>query len=428
MDGTIGKNKLVTFVLVAVLSIGALFVLMPLLWMLLTAIKQSGQALKFEFIPRRVKLSDVGTVVVTGRTPDVEPSSGGSTGEVRVEGDTIMFTVSPRLGTQAVSALVWSSGKDPENDSGQELALNGPSLDGSFHGTLSALPTGRCTYRFRYRRRFATAVEDLYTLGNFKEILFNKDFPFGPQLEFPEKKSFFSYIQYGLGEILKFYFDWVMNFERESKFKPGFFINSVWVAFWSAFLTTLICTMGGYAFAKKEFMFRDTLFMVLLSAMMIPGMMFMVPQFALVSTFGWINKFAALIIPHLANVFGLFLMRQYIKTIPDSLFEAARLDGASEFQQFKMIVIPLSLPIIITLFLLTFLGQWSNFLWQLIVTTPESAIRTLPVGLALFKGQYAIRWESMMAGACFSIIPIALLFLFAQRFFIEGMTSGAVKE
>jgi len=110
------------------------------------------------------------------------------------------------------------------------------------------------------------------------------------------------------------------------------------------------------------------------------------------------------------------------------LFEAATIDGANEFQIFRIIIIPLAMPIIVTLFLLTFLGQWSNFLWQLIVNTPDSPCRTLPVSMALFKGQYAIAWERIMAGSCFSIVPIAILFLIAQRFFMEGMTGGAVKE
>ena len=186
--------------------------------------------------------------------------------------------------------------------------------------------------------------------------------------------------------------------------------------------------MGGYVFAKKDFYGKDILFGILMSSMMIPGMIFMVPQFAIVSALGWIDSYYGLVVPHLANVFGLFLLRQHIKTIPNSLLEAAFIDGASQFQIFRIIIIPLSFPIIATLFLLTFLGQWSNFLWQLIVTTPDSVYRTLPVGLALFQGQYATEWGKMMAGACFSIIPIAFLFLCAQQFFIEGMTSGAVKE
>ncbi len=162
--------------------------------------------------------------------------------------------------------------------------------------------------------------------------------------------------------------------------------------------------------------------------MMIPGMIFMVPQYAMVSKFGWINSYMGMVVPHLANVFGLYLLRQHISMIPNAFFEAAKIDGASEWQLFRYVVIPQSMPVMVTLFLMTFIGQWSNFLWQLIVNTPDSPYRTLPIGLALFKGQYAQSWEVIMAGACFSVIPIAFLFLLAQRFLIEGMTKGAIKE
>ncbi|MBK6427884.1 MAG: carbohydrate ABC transporter permease [Blastocatellia bacterium] len=190
----------------------------------------------------------------------------------------------------------------------------------------------------------------------------------------------------------------------------------------------ILCTFAGYAFAKKQFPGRDTIFYVLLASMLVPGLIFVVPQFALVSEFGWINTYQGMVLPHVANIFGLFLMRQYIETIPDSLLEAARIDGASEWQVFRIAIVPLAMPIIITLFLITFVSQWSNFLWQFITNTPDSPLRTLPVGLNLFKGQYDIKWELIMAGACFSIIPVAIIFALTQRYFIQGMTSGAVKE
>jgi multiple sugar transport system permease protein len=226
----------------------------------------------------------------------------------------------------------------------------------------------------------------LYTLDNFREVAQNPNFPF-----------------------LRFFF------------------NSLVVATSCGALVVVICTMGGYAFAKKDFYGKEILFKLLLASMLIPGMIYMIPQLTLVIQLGWINSWYGMVVPHLASVFGIFLMRQYIETIPDSLFEAARMDGANEVQVLRHVVFPLSMPVMITLFLLTFLFQWSNFLWQLVVNTPDSPLRTLPVGLALFKGQYAISWELMMAGACFSVLPIAVLFLCAQRFFIEGLTQGAVK-
>jgi multiple sugar transport system permease protein len=205
-----------------------------------------------------------------------------------------------------------------------------------------------------------------------------------------------------------------------------YFANSMIVAFTAAFLSTLFASLAAYSFAKRDFFMKRVLYMVFLSSMMIPGLMYMVPQFALVSKLGWINTYPAMIVPHLANVFGFLLMIQFIRTLPNSLFEAARIDGASEWKIFMRIVVPLSTPIIATLFLLSFQFHWNNFLWQLIVTTKE-AMYTVPVGLAMFRSAYEEQYALKMAASSISIIPIAIVFLFTQRFFIEGMTKGAVK-
>jgi multiple sugar transport system permease protein len=257
---------------------------------------------------------------------------------------------------------------------------------GAWSGTVTSA-AGQHEIVFELERSFATALGDIYTFRNFGEILFNPDFPF---------------------------------------FR--FFLNSLVVATLSGLITVAICTTAGYAFAKKRFAFKGALFYTLLASMLVPGLVFMVPQFALVSELGWINTYQGMVLPHVANVFGLFLMRQYIETIPNSLLEAARMDGANEWQVFRIAVVPSAMPIVVTLFLITFVSQWSNFLWQFITNTPDSPLRTLPVGLNLFKGQYDIKWELIMAGACFSIVPVAVIFLFAQRYFIQGMTTGAVKE
>ena len=233
----------------------------------------------------------------------------------------------------------------------------------------------------------AEAVGNLYTLDNFRAIVANPDF----------------------------------NFAR-------FFLNSLIVATSAAILTVLFTTMAGYAFAAKSFHFRDPLFNFLLASMLVPGMIYMVPQFSITLKLGWLNSYQGMVVPHLANVFGLFLLRQYIIQIPSDLFRAAEIDGASDMQVFFRIVTPVCLPIMLTLFLLVFVGQWSNFLWQLIVNTGDPSTMTLPVGLQQFRGQNATQWESIMAGACFSILPITVLFLALQRQFTQGLTAGAVKE
>jgi multiple sugar transport system permease protein len=205
-----------------------------------------------------------------------------------------------------------------------------------------------------------------------------------------------------------------------------YFLNSIIVATSAAFLATLFAALAAYAFAKKRFLFKRQLFLFLLASLMIPGMMYMVPQFAIISQMGLMNTYAAMVLPHLANVFGLFLMKQFMESIPSSLLDSSRIDGASELQVFRHIVVPLSLPVIATLFLLTFQFHWGNFLWQLIVTNKES-LYTVPVGLAMFRDAHEELVTLKMAGAAISIIPIGILFFFTQRLFIEGMTKGAVK-
>ncbi len=248
-------------------------------------------------------------------------------------------------------------------------------------------PADLSRYSFTVRRGLAERLDALYTTGNYQEVLQDDAFPFG-----------------------------------------SFFINSLVTAFGAALLTTLFCTLGGYAFATKEFPGKLLLFQLFTASMLVPGMIFMVPQFAVVTQLGWINSYWGMIVPHLANVFGLLFMTNYIRSVPKSLFEAARIDGSSEVQIIRHVLIPLSMPAMATLFTLTFMGQWSNFLWQLIVNTPDSAYRTLPVGLALFKGQYGLKVEAMMAAATFSVLPVTILFFFTQRQLIAGLTSGSVKE
>jgi len=206
-----------------------------------------------------------------------------------------------------------------------------------------------------------------------------------------------------------------------------YFLNSTVVAVSAGVFATLFASLAAYAFAFKNFVLKEKMYGLIIASMMVPGLMYVVPQFAIVNKLGWMNTFRAMVVPHLANVFGLFLLRQYMATIPRSLIDAARIDGANDFQIFGRIVVPLSLPIIATLFLLTFQFHWSNFLWQLIVTNKEE-LYTVPVGLAMFKQQHEELYTLKMAASAVSIVPISVIFVFAQRYFIEGITRGALKE
>jgi len=206
-----------------------------------------------------------------------------------------------------------------------------------------------------------------------------------------------------------------------------YFGNSVVVAVSAGALATAFATLAAYAFSFKNFVLKNKIFAVLLASMMVPGLMYVVPQFAIVKKLGWMNTYRAMVVPHLANVFGLFLLKQYMDSIPRSLVDAARIDGANDLQIWGRLVVPLSLPVIATLFLLTFQFHWSNFLWQLIVTNKES-LYTVPVGLAMFKQAHEELYTLKMAASAVSLVPISIIFVFAQRYFIEGVTQGAIKE
>ncbi|HHF52994.1 MAG TPA: carbohydrate ABC transporter permease [candidate division WOR-3 bacterium] len=205
-----------------------------------------------------------------------------------------------------------------------------------------------------------------------------------------------------------------------------FFLNSLIVALSSATVSTLFASLAAFAFAKKSFFMKEYLFWLFISSMMVPGLLYVIPQFLIVYKLGWINTYWGMIVPHLANVFGLFLITQFMREIPDSLLESARIDGASEFKIWWRIMVPLALPIVATVFLLNFQFHWSNFLWQLIVAQSEK-MYTVPVGLAMFKSAHEEAYTLEMAASSVSIVPISLLFIFAQRYFIEGITQGAVK-
>jgi len=205
-----------------------------------------------------------------------------------------------------------------------------------------------------------------------------------------------------------------------------YFLNSGIVSVTSAVFATFFAALAAYAFVFRDFRGKDKVFAIIVASMMVPGLMYVVPQFAIVKKLGWMNTYRAMVVPHLANAFGLFLLRQYMVGIPRSLVDAARIDGANDLQVFGRIVVPLTLPVIATLFLLTFQFHWSNFLWQLIVANRET-LYTVPVGLAMFKQQHEQLYTLKMAASAVSIIPISVIFIFAQKYFIEGVTRGALK-
>ena len=192
-------------------------------------------------------------------------------------------------------------------------------------------------------------------------------------------------------------------------------------------IALLVNSMAGYALAKLPFRGRDALLRVLLGALVIPAQVSMLPLFLLVKSLGLVNTYGGVIIPGMASIFGIVLIRQYALSIPESLLQAARIDGAGELRIYWSIVLPLCRPILVTLGMFTFMGTWNDFLWPLIVLTGQDR-QTLPVALANLAGEHVQDVELMMAGAVLTVLPIMIMFLALQRYYIEGIVSGSVKE
>ncbi|MFL2001221.1 MULTISPECIES: carbohydrate ABC transporter permease [unclassified Microbacterium] len=206
-----------------------------------------------------------------------------------------------------------------------------------------------------------------------------------------------------------------------------FFGNSVLVALFTVLGNLVFCSMVGYALAKMDFPGKRALFLVVMLTLMVPGVVTFVPLFVMVSSLGLVNSYAALILPFVTTPLGVFLMRQFMLGIPDSLLEAARIDGAGELRVFARIVMPLCGPPLATLGILTFLASWNNFLWPLVAAQSEG-MYTLPVALSLYStGQNATDYGLLLAGSVLVIAPIIVLFVFLQRYFIQGIASTGLK-
>ena len=205
-----------------------------------------------------------------------------------------------------------------------------------------------------------------------------------------------------------------------------YLVNSTIIAITVTAVSLFINSMAGYAFAKLRFRGRDRLFRFLGGGLVIPVQVAMLPLFLIMKQLGLINTYWGVIIPTLASIFGIFLIRQYALAIPDDLLDAARVDGASEFRIYRSVVLPVITPILATMAIWTFLTTWNDFMWPLIVLSDESKY-TLPVALANLSGEHVQDTELMMAGSVMTVVPVLMVFLALQRYYIAGITGGAVK-
>jgi len=206
-----------------------------------------------------------------------------------------------------------------------------------------------------------------------------------------------------------------------------YLLNSTLIASAVTLVSLLLNAMAGYAFAKLRFAGRDRLFGLLLAALVIPTQVALLPLFLLMRWLGLVNTYWGVVVPAMASVFGIFLVRQFALSLPDELLDAARIDGASELRIFRSLILPLCRPVLLTLAIFTFLATWNDFTWPLVVLS-DGSMYTLPIALSNLSGEHFRDTELMMAGAVLTITPVLLLFIALQRYYIEGILLGSVKE
>jgi multiple sugar transport system permease protein len=205
-----------------------------------------------------------------------------------------------------------------------------------------------------------------------------------------------------------------------------YYLNSIQVTTYVTIGVLLTSSLAGFAFARIRFPYRDAAFLLYLGTMMIPEHVTMIPTFVIVRTLGWTDDLKALIVPWLFSPFGTFLMRQFFLSMPKELEDAAEIDGANPLGVLWRIFLPLSRPALATLGVFTILASWNDFLWPLVVLNKDR-VKTVTLGLASFQTQYAVRWNLLMAASVVSLLPVLALFLFAQRFFTQGIALTGIK-
>ena len=205
-----------------------------------------------------------------------------------------------------------------------------------------------------------------------------------------------------------------------------YFGNTLFVAVAATLISLVTSSLAAFAFACINFKGKEALFSLVLSVMMIPAATTLIPNFLIIRTLGWYDKFYALIIPFAASVFGIFLLRQYFMSMPKELWEAAQIDGASRLRYFRSIALPLAKPAIVTIAINSFLGSWTSFLWPTVMTQSQNK-QLIEVALNSFLGEKGQQWSQLAAASVFTTIPIVILFFFVQRQFIEGIGGGGIK-
>ena len=209
----------------------------------------------------------------------------------------------------------------------------------------------------------------------------------------------------------------------------NYFFNSLFVAATTTLFQVVIATMAGFAFAKFKFKFKEPIFILVLITMMIPPQVNIIPLFFIMRELNWIDTYQGLIIPGIFGAFGIFMMRQWFVSMPDSLIESAKIDGCSMFKIFWTIAVPLALPAIATLTIFSFVSIYNSFMWPLIITNSDT-LRTLPVAISAFKGSFrdTIEWGQLLACSVLALIPVFAVFFAGKKYFLNDILQGGVKE
>ncbi|MFC1809725.1 carbohydrate ABC transporter permease [Candidatus Omnitrophota bacterium] len=205
-----------------------------------------------------------------------------------------------------------------------------------------------------------------------------------------------------------------------------FYLNSIFVTICITAGTVFTSSLAGYAFARLAFPGRDKIFMLYLATLMLPGVITMIPVFILLSKIGWIDTYWAIVLPGIFTAYGTFLLRQFFMSLPSALEDAAKIDGCSLFGIYFKIIVPLSKPALATLTTFTFMGSWMSFMWPLIVLSSEEKY-TLPIGIQYFRSLHSTDWTLLMAGSVMALFPILVVFIFTQRYFVEGIKLSGIK-
>lgn len=205
-----------------------------------------------------------------------------------------------------------------------------------------------------------------------------------------------------------------------------YLLNSTVVSVMVTIFTLLTASLAAYAFARLKFRGRDFIFMLYLGTMMIPSQVTMIPNFIFIKLLGWTDTYTGLILPNVFTALGVFLLRQFFMTIPKEYEDAAKIDGASRFHIYLHVILPLSIPALSTLAVFTFVFQWNNLMWPLIVVNKD-IMKTLTLGLASFQGMYSTNWSLLMAAAVMGIIPSFAIFVLGQKYLIKGITFSGIK-